>query len=276
MQHADPVPHLLLPGAGLPLHFSHANGFPPLVYQSLLEELQKEHQLIASLHRPLWADSLATMPDWQVLADDIISLLEVQPGPVISVGHSMGASALIMAAVRRPELFAGLVLVEPVLLRPVYTRLLNGLRPLAQQLVPMIRNTRKRTDRWSDKEAAFRHFRGKSVFAGLDDKDLRHYVEHGTRPAADGGRILRYDKHWEAHCYGRIFDLWSVLEQLSVPVLALRGGSSNTLPAQQWRRWQRVADHDFVEIPGRGHLLPLEEPAELAELTLSWLRRLPR
>jgi pimeloyl-ACP methyl ester carboxylesterase len=164
--------------------------------------------------------------------------------------------------------------VEPVLLKPVYTRLLNGLRPLAQHLVPMIRNTIRRTDRWPDEEAAFRHFRGKSVFAGLGDEDLRHYIEHGTRPGPDGGRILRYDKHWEAHCYSRIFNLWGIVEQLSVPVLAVRGGNSNTLPLQQWRRWQDRASHEFVEMPERGHLLPLEDPGELAELILAWTRRL--
>lgn len=270
MQRQGPVPHLSVGGVGPVLHFSHANGFPPLAYTSLIEALKKEHQLIASLHRPLWADSHADMPDWQVLGGDILCLLETQPAPVISVGHSMGASALVMAAVRRPELFAGLVLIEPVLVRPLYTGLLRCLRPLARRLVPLIRATLNRVDSWPDREAVFSHFRGKSVFSRIGDTELWHYVEHGTAATADGRCRLVYSKEWEAHCYARIFNLWSILGQLNVPVLAIRGESSDTLSQQQWQRWQVAHAHDFVQMPDVGHLLPLEQPQALAGLISQW------
>jgi hypothetical protein len=38
----SPVPHFDLGGTGLPLHFIHANGYPPACYKSLFELLQPE------------------------------------------------------------------------------------------------------------------------------------------------------------------------------------------------------------------------------------------
>ena len=46
-------------------------------------------------------------------AGDVIALIEVLGGPAVVVGNSMGAGAAVLAAVQRPGLVSGLVLVGP-------------------------------------------------------------------------------------------------------------------------------------------------------------------
>ena len=48
------APHVKLSDAGSTIHFSHANGYPPLCYKGLLSPFMRDYRLIASLHRPLW------------------------------------------------------------------------------------------------------------------------------------------------------------------------------------------------------------------------------
>lgn len=49
------------------------------------------------------------------MADDLVDLLDhFRPGPFILVGHSGGGPTVRLAASRRPDLLAGLVLVDPI------------------------------------------------------------------------------------------------------------------------------------------------------------------
>lgn len=266
-------PRLDLGGQGDILHFSHANGYPPLTYQALFTALQDSHKLSASLHRPLWVRQPEDMPDWAILGRDLAQVVEDHGKPVVGVGHSMGASALVLAAARRPELFRALILIEPVLVRPIYSYLLNMLRPVARSRVPFIRATVKRTDSWPDKDAVFAHFRAKPVFARISDDVLWDYVEYGTSEKA-GRRVLTYDKYWEVHCYLRIHNLWPHITQLQVPVLGIRGQQSDTLPEQQWQAWRARTEHDFVQMADCGHLLPFEVPDKVAATIRQWLQSL--
>jgi pimeloyl-ACP methyl ester carboxylesterase len=97
--------------------FSHANGYPPESYRALLSDLgtQLGAEVNTHAHRPLVSDGPApTFLSWQVYASDLIDRIERDaPGPVWLVGHSMGAASAILAAARRPELFSGIVALDP-------------------------------------------------------------------------------------------------------------------------------------------------------------------
>ena len=94
------IPYVNLGGEGPIFHFSHANGYPPLAYRALLQSFQADHEVIASLHRPIWdtPPEPSEMKSWRPLGEDLLLLLEQLGRPNISVGHSMGAAAIAMAA----------------------------------------------------------------------------------------------------------------------------------------------------------------------------------
>ena len=268
------IPQLELCGAGSRLLFSHANGYPPEVYSQLLEPLTEHFSVTASIHRPLWAKSFREMPSWRTLSEDLLQLLGNDDREIIGVGHSMGAAALVMAAMCQPELFSHLVLVEPVMVSRRSSWLLRTLKPLARRRLPMVTRTLARVDRWPSQQAVFEHFRPKSVFSRLSDSALWDYVNYGTVATEQGEYRLRYDKYWEAHCYLLLSSLWHLLPRLSMPVLIIRGEHSHTVSDNAWQRLQAELPHfDCIEIAQTGHLLPFEQPDQVVASLRSWIQR---
>ncbi|GIR69562.1 MAG: hypothetical protein CM15mP74_08130 [Halieaceae bacterium] len=97
--------------------FSHANGYPAGSYRVLTEAIGTQYSIRPFDHRPLWGEPPpGQFLSWQTYANDLIERIEAdQAGPVWLIGHSMGAASGILAAARRPELFAGIVALDPVL-----------------------------------------------------------------------------------------------------------------------------------------------------------------
>lgn len=271
------VPWLDFGGRGPALHFAHANGFPPGVYRSLLENLAADHEVFAVSHRPLWSEGRPEeeLGHWDRIADDLVAFLDgVGRGPVIGAGHSLGATATLFAAARRPDLFRALVLVEPVFLAPGAAAFLAVAPAFATNRVPLVGATLRRRQRFSGVEEALRYYRDKPVFRGLSDAALRDYVEHATRPDGDGVR-LAYPREWEAQVYRRAPWVWHRLRRIDLPVLGLRGAASGTLTAGSFRRWRKLQPRaDLQEIPGCGHLVPMESPGEVAARIRAFTRSL--
>lgn len=268
------VPHQHLGGEGQTLHFAAANGYPPGAYRAFLEPFAQSHEIVASLHRPLWETppDIESFNSWDVLGDDLTQLVGQMSQPVISVGHSMGTATILMAAVQRPELFKSLVLIEPVLVPRRYLYALGFFRRFSPGTIPLVKRTLARVERFGSRQEAFDHYRPKSVFRQISDEVLWDYIEHGMRQLPSGEFTLAYGKDWEARCYTLVHNLWRLLPQLRVPTLAIRAAGSNTLAKSSWDRWQAMASHvDFLEIEEAGHLVPFEKPDQLARTILDWI-----
>ncbi|MEJ2746327.1 MAG: alpha/beta hydrolase, partial [Anaerolineae bacterium] len=108
----DSIPFVDFGGAGMTIHFAHANAYPPGCYRQFLEALLSHYRVLAIEQRPLWPRSdPQELSSWELLADDLIRFFE-QAGleEVIGVGHSLGGVATMYAAVKRPSLFRKLIL----------------------------------------------------------------------------------------------------------------------------------------------------------------------
>lgn len=269
------TPHQIMGGPGAPLHFAAANGYPPGAYRAFLEPFAQSHEVVASLHRPMWDSPppIESFDSWTVFGEDLANLLAEVGHPVVSIGHSMGTAAILMAAIKKPELFRSLVLIEPVLVPRRYLLALRVFGRLAPHKIPLVQRTLNRVDRFSSRLEAFEHYRPKAVFSAIDDAVLWDYVEYGTREIEPGVFALSYPKDWEARCYTLVHNLWRLLPRLKVRTLAIRAQDSGTLATASWEKWQALAPEvDFVEIPESGHLLPFEQPEQLAATILDWLR----
>ena len=85
-------------------------------FHTLADELAPHHDVIA-LDLPGFGGTARPATGWEVAdyADHIAHEIErADVGPVTLVGHSMGAQFVTEAAVRRPDLVAGVVLIGPV------------------------------------------------------------------------------------------------------------------------------------------------------------------
>lgn len=260
-------------GAGPALLFAHANGYPPGSYQQLFDALGSAFAIRAIEHRPLWAGRQPPARlRWSLFADDLLAAVERHfSQPVWVMGHSMGATTALLAAVRAPQRFAGLVLLDPVFLPTRFVVATRLSSPARLKKMPLIRRTLTRPEIFDDLDSAFDFYRGKRAFRGLSDEALRNYVAASKQAAAEGGVQLRYSAAWEAAVYASPPRVAGLLKRLSVPTLGLRGKSSDTLLPEVWQRWAKWQPAATLrELPG-GHLFPLENPGDTAKATIDYV-----
>jgi pimeloyl-ACP methyl ester carboxylesterase len=277
------IPHFDLGGSGPPLHFLHANGYPPDSYKPLLELLQTKYHVFGMLLRPLWRNSqMDEVQDWHVFSDDLIQLLsDSQTGPVIGVGHSIGGTVTLRAALRDPKKFRAIVLLDPVLFVPSFELTWNFVRALGlgRRFHPLIAGALKRRRTFDDLEQVFHRYRSREVFRYMNDDGLRIYIDGITSPNASGGYDLVFSPEWEAHIYLtglRDFDLWRELPQLEVPTLIIRGAETDTFMRNAANLMSRKNPKIRIEtLESSTHILPLERPHEVFDIIDSFLKEVP-
>jgi pimeloyl-ACP methyl ester carboxylesterase len=272
------IPYFDGGGSALPLHFLHANGYPPACYKSFLELLQTQYHVFGMYLRPLWKDSNPNdIRDWKPLSDDLLQFLESRPSPVIGVGHSIGAIVTLRAALRDPSKFRALILLDPVLFVPSSLIWWNLFRVigLGNKVHPMISRALKRRRTFDDLDTVFHRYRSRDVFKYISDSDLYNYIEGITHKVNDHYELV-YSPEWESRIYlTSMFDsdIWRDLPDLQVPTLFIRGAGTDTFKANAARLVKRKQPQAWVETLDRStHLLPLERPKEVFEMMQSFLK----
>lgn len=261
-----PVKHV--GGEGEHLVFFHANGFPPAMYQKMLEPLTADYKVSTVYQRPLWP---LPVPDdfdnWRIMIADACKYIDSQPEPVTLIGHSMGGLISLLCAVREPHKVKKLILLDPVILEPHLILLMRNLPRFLRHRLPLVKKTLHRPDCFKSREKGFAFHRKVRGFKGISDDVLREYMDEGLYETEDGFK-LSYSREWEAKIYQTVPWIWSSIKQLKTDTVIIRGSTSDTLtPASVARlKRQRVAI-TFDEIDA-GHLFPLEKPEETAALIL--------
>ena len=263
-------------GSGPVVHIAHANGFPPGAYRPLAEALTDTYHVIGLSSRPLWRDSRPkSASDWHTLADDLIQGLDgLGLKGIVGLGHSLGAVLTMWAAIRRPDLFRAVVLIDPVILPPARLRALRLLRLFGlRRCMPVVRRALRRRRTWPSRQVCYGHYRDNSFFAAWPDAGLRAFVEAGTRERDDGQVELVYPPEWEAHIFATTpVDIWQAIPELRVPALIIRGEHSETFPPESLARMDRLVGRAHsVVIPGAGHLVPMERPVDTGVVILCFL-----
>ena len=135
----------------------------------------------------------------------------------------------------------------------------------------MVRKTLTRPNRCTSQQEAFDFHRGKRVFHRFSDEVLWDYILAGTKLNEEGELQLAYAREWEAAAYRSSPWVWGVLKRIRLPVLGLRGETSETLSEKAFSRWGKLQPQaDLRECTG-GHLLPLEFPLETSAEVLDFL-----
>ncbi len=267
-------PQINIGGNGTPLHFLHANGYPPECYEPLLELLKNQHHVFGMKLRPLWDGTKPEdLNDWHPLSDDLLRFLSDRgPDPVIGVGHSIGGIVTLRAAIRDPKKFRALVLLDPVLFVPSFLIGWNIVRALGigEKTHPLIAGTKKRRRTFDNLETVFRGYRTRPIFRYMSDESLKTYIKGITKPKTDGTYELAYSPEWEARIYLtglRDFDLWRELPKLEVPTLIIRGAETDTFLEKAERLVKKKNPKiQVVTMQKATHILPLEHPQEVAGL----------
>jgi pimeloyl-ACP methyl ester carboxylesterase len=200
--------------------------------------------------------------NWPHLVEELIEQVEGHGEPVLGVGHSLGGHLTVLAALKRPELFRAIVLLDSPVLGGWRGVLFNFVKRsgLADYVTPA-GVTRGRRAAWASSDDAYAHFRDKPAFRDFDPECLRDYVTLGVRPCAEGV-CLAFDPEVEYRIY-RAFPHGLAKE---LPLLRVRGGLIYGRESADVRQFGLSATHRHfraVRVEG-GHLFPFEHPQAAA------------
>jgi len=258
------------------IQYLHANAYPPECYKSSADLLSaEEYKVVFPYQRPLWPGADAKeLTSWNVLVDDIIAHMDkLGRKGVIGMGHSMGGIATWLAALKRPDLFSQIVLIDPVIL-PKKLVLFNRYMPFwfKKRYVPIVKIASNRRDTWKDREELDKHLGSKKVFQRFEKESWQQFLKYGVRESEEGV-TLTYPRSWEARVYSSAPNIWSTLGNSSVPTTIIKAEFSDVIFAETWVKIQKaMPEATYIEMAKVGHLIPFEAPKKLSEQVLEVLR----
>lgn len=267
-----------LGGRGDLLHIAPANGFPIQSYQPLIDDLAQDYQLVHLPPRAVWEDEPVPSEhrSWkETVARDLDQgMQQHRLNNVIGVGHSFGGIATLLTVIANPERFKALVLLDPTIFSSL---MLWGLW-IKQRLRiddPMSKGAERRRDRFDSYQEADDRLRKKALFADWDEHAFQGYIDSMMIDPLKGDVRLRWAKAWEAYYFRTIYTgIWRDLPKLNgqLPILTIRGGTSDTLTASVAQRLQKLLpDMVYHEMVGHGHLFPHSAPRQTAQIIRRFL-----
>jgi len=211
-------------------------------------------------HRAHGGSALPPLPiDWWDTARDTLAVLSGAPEPVVGVGHSMGAAALLMAEILAPGTFAAIVAIEPIVFPPPY-------QPIDHH--PLVQSALRRRPSFTSRAEAFANFASKAVFRAWDAQSLEAYVNCGLRLEGEQW-VLACPPEYEAAFFAAapLHGAWDRLGEVTPPVRVVAGHDSDSHPADfAEAQASRLRDGTLEIVAGSGHFLPMEQPGRVAEI----------
>lgn len=240
--------HVEQRGAGGPaLVFLHYWGGSSRTWQHVVDALSPDYRTIAIDQRG-WGKSASPPAGYALsdLADDALALIDaLHLESYLLVGHSMGGKVAQLVASRRPRGLRGLVLVAPTPPTPLALPL-----DARQGMVHA----------YDSRESIVATVQQVLAPDGLSDRDLDTVIADslaGASPAKAAWPLATSQE-----------DITADVPKIDVPVMVISGEHDRVDPPEVLVRelLPRIPQARLVVLPGVGHLLPLEAPADLAHV----------
>lgn len=252
-------------GEGRPTLFCHATGLHAAVWEPLSASLGPAFERWAMDFR---AHGASVVPPgdplpWSAMTTDVLAVvdgLDLEPGTLLGVGHSMGGAALLLAEQARPGTFAGLWLFEPIAPPPVAASRLAGGNRLAD-------GAERRRPSFPSAADALANYASKPPLNVARADALHAYVRHGFVAGEDGAVHLACRPADEAQIFrgGGAHGAFEHLGEVGCPVRVVCGADDGGPAAFAPAIVDGLPHGTLERHPHLGHFGPLEAPAELAE-----------
>lgn len=257
-------------GTGPPLVMVHAAGLHGQVWGPVVAHLTDSFRCLApdvSGHG-YSTPAVDGRSDWPTLADEVLSVVdELRLVKPFGLGHSMGATLLLLAEQARPGLFAGLYCFEPI-------GVASDEAFPASFDHPMAVRARRRRPEFESRHAAMEAFAAKRPFSDVTPEALAAYVEHGFVDTDHGTVVLRCSPDHEADVFahGLSHPVFHDLERVRCMTTLAVGARSDVLSADVLERWaQRMPAVTVEVVADSGHFAPLEVPSAIASAVVRTL-----
>lgn len=254
----------------------HGTGFVAEVWDDVARELAADYTVYA-LDRRGHGESHKPAADryhFQDFAEDVCAAIEALGlSNIYGIGHSAGATDLLLAAKLRPDRFTRLFVMEPTVMDPRATRA-GGLSEFATGAV---QGVLRRQAEFESTEAVFQRYQSAPAFANWTSSSLRAYIRHGFAEQQDGRVQLRCTPELESAILRPIFEAmeqvytgdtrgspFAWLSEIACPVRVATAEKS-------WAIYKEMAARAVALMPaasqwkfeGIGHCVGQEAPEQL-------------
>ena len=248
-------------GAGPLALFYHGITANAHVFEPLMHALADKFRCVAIDQRGHGGSSKpATGYDADNFADDIgAAIIALHAGPALLVGHSLGARNALAAAVKFPERVAAVVAID-------FTSFI-------ELEVFDARDARVAggDQRFPSFDSLCDYLQSRYVklpWDAVTRRALHGFVGEGMtmRPLADPAAMLATSR-------GLRDDLSAIVQQVSVPLMFIRGAQSKLVSPRAWAKTKALRpDCLAVELADADHYVPEEVPAAVAaEILQFWV-----
>lgn len=260
------------------IHFAHANGVPSKVYQKMFDALKDEYDII---YVPLLGPDRRYPIDqnWTSLTQQVIDSIVRQANgrKVIGLGHSLGSVLTFQAALRCPELFEQVIMLDPPLIvgkdsfAMCVTKLLK-LKILDKKSPAEL--SKRRRDHWDSREQAAELLRPKGLYKDFDADCFDAYIQYALKDdQIRGGVELTISRDDEVKIFRTNSNLWWLPQaKPKVPVHLVAAENGPFLA----RKFPQITQKKFgipFSIEKGGHMFPLERPIEVAQMLKNLIKQ---
>lgn len=264
---------------------THGTGFCAGTWRGVAEVLADDFE-ICSIDRR--GHGLSAAPDdaydFADFARDAVAVIDaLDLRDAYAVGHSAGATDLLLASVQRPDAFRAMFVIEPTAMDPAAPGVRADMAPYhAEALTTFAR----RRARFTSRAEVVERYTGRGAFAGWRPDLLAAFVEGGFAEEDDGSVVLRCTPDHEVAMLRRIFAAmegtyafavephpFDALRRVTTPTRVVTTEHSQPIYRQMAEVVLRlVPDASHVHLDGLGHSAVQVDPDRVAaEVLTHWL-----
>ena len=265
----------------------HGTGFVAEIWDEVARELTSTYTVYGIDRRGHGASHKPSGERYHFLdfASDICAVVEaLDLTDIFGIGHSAGATDLLLAATLLPRRFSRLFVMEPTIMDP---RARTDGAALSDNGKAYAQGVLRRQREFDSAAAAFQRFRAASAFKDWSEGALWAYVRHGFETLPDDRVRLLCRPEIEAAMLGPIFEAmeqvyagdergnpFASLSAIECPVRVATAGKS-------WPIYKEMAARAIALIPGAsqwtfdgvGHCVAQEAPDMVLEALAAFGRR---
>jgi pimeloyl-ACP methyl ester carboxylesterase len=261
----------------------HGTGFVADVWDEVARELASTYTVYGLDRRGHGASHKPGAYHFLDFAEDICRMIDaLDLRDVYGIGHSAGATDLLLAAKLAPGRFARLFVMEPTAMDPRAAR--SG--GLGEDSLSQIQRTLRRRAEFDSAGAVFERYRTAPTFADWTETSLRAYVRHGFVPLENGRVRLCCTPEIESAMLRPIYEAmtqvyagdvrgnpFGSLAEIDCPVRVATAAKSGPI---YWEMASRAVSLiprvSTLVFEGAGHCVAQEVPARVVEAVREFAR----
>ena len=254
----------------------HGTGFVAAVWDEVARELASAYTVYALDRRGHGASHKPSSYHFLDYADDVCRVVDaLELREIYGIGHSAGATDLLLAAKLLPGRFTRLFVMEPTIMDPRAAR--SG--GLDEESSSRVQGALRRQAEFDSHDAVFSRYRAAPAFADWTETSLRAYARHGFAPLDDGRVRLCCTPEIESAMLRPIYEAmtqvyigdargnpFGSLAEIDCPVCVATAAKSGPVYKVMARRAvSLIPQVSTMLFEGAGHCAAQEVPAAVVE-----------